>query len=59
MERFIDFISKERANAYKVNDIDSNQDILNRYLYNIDLGKSFVSIDCDNPIIAFIGVLIS
>lgn len=44
MDRFIHFISKERANAYKLSDTETPQDVLNRYLLNIELGQAFYPI---------------
>ena len=40
MDRFIRFISAERANAYRLHDAETSQDILNRYLLNIELGQA-------------------
>jgi len=44
MHRFINILSEERASAYKLSDTETNKDVLNRYLFNIALGKSFYTL---------------
>ena len=44
MKRFIHLLSKERAAAYKLNNNETDKDALNRYLYNVAVGKSFYSL---------------